>query len=136
LTSKFEKQYQKSLAHIERELKGKQFRNMVYYELSSILKPVFEAVVGIIHENQTALGNDADEFADALCFETGFKILEYADLASALMDLLLVSKYIAGEAAVAYSMSGVVDVLDKEHQITRIAAAFLGGLVYLLLSSQ
>ncbi|MCK5265402.1 MAG: hypothetical protein KAR03_07325 [Candidatus Thorarchaeota archaeon] len=108
---------------------------MVYYELSSILKPVFEAVVGIIHENQTALGDDADEFADALCFETGFKILEYADLASALMDLLLVSKYIAGEAAVAYSMSGVVDVLDKEHQITRIAAAFLGGLVYLLLSS-
>ena len=131
----FEKLYQNSLAHIERELKRTYFQNMVYYELSSLLKPAFEAVVGIIHENQTALGDDADEFAESLCFETGFMILEYADMASALMDLLLVSKYIAGEAAVSYSVSGVVDVLDKEHQITRIAAAFLGGLVYLLLSS-
>ncbi len=135
MTQNFEKQYQNSLVYIERELKRKQFQNMVYYELSSLLKPVFEAVVGIIHENQTALGDDADEFAEALCFETGFMILEYVDMASALMDLLLVSKYIAGEAAVSYSVSGVVDVLDKEHQITRIAAAFLGGLVYLLLSS-
>lgn len=135
MTSNFEKQYQNSLAYIERELKKKQFQNLVYYELASILKPVFEAVVGIIHENQSALGDDADEFAEALCFETGFTILEYAEMASNLLDLLLVSKYIAGEAAVAYSISGVVDVLDKEHQITRIAAAFLSGLVYLLLSS-
>lgn len=135
MTQNFEKQYQNRLAYIERELKRKQFQNMVYYEISSLLKPVFDAVVGIIHKNQTALGNDADEFAEALCFETGFMILEYAEMPSALMDLLLVSKYIAGEAAVAYSVSGVVDVLDKEHQITRIAAAFLAGLVYLLLSS-
>jgi hypothetical protein len=135
LIPSFEKQYQNSLAYIERELKRKQFQNLVYYELSSILKPVFDAIVGIIHENHTALGDDADEFAEALCFETGFMILEYAGMASSLMDLLMVSKYIAGEAAVAYSVSGVVDVLDKEHQITRIAAAFLGGLVYLLLSS-
>ncbi len=135
MTSDFEKQYKNSLAYIERELKGKQFQNMIYFEMSSILKPVFEAIIGIIHENQTALGDDADEFAEALCFETGFTILEYANMVSSLMDLLMVSKYIAGEAAVAYSVSGVVDVLDKEHQITRIAAAFLGGLVYLLLSS-
>jgi hypothetical protein len=50
-----------------------------------------------------------------------------------LLDLLLASRFIAGEAAVAYSMSGVVDVLDKEHQIRRIASAFLGGLTYLLM---
>jgi hypothetical protein len=102
-------------------------------ELSEILKPVFEAVVGIIHENLDALGDDADEFTDTLCYEACFRILESVNLGHALLDLLLVSRYIAGEAAVVYSMSGVVDVLDEEHQIKRIAAAFLGGLLYLLM---
>ena len=133
MTSNFKKQYIDGLLFLKRELKTRM--SVIYSpsELSKMLKPIFEAIVGIIHRNLGALGDDADEFTETLCYETSFKILECVNLEHVLLDLLLVSRYIAGEAAVAYSMSGVVDVLDEEHQIKRIAAAFLGGLLYLLM---
>ncbi|MHA1904857.1 MAG: hypothetical protein ACW968_14070 [Candidatus Thorarchaeota archaeon] len=133
MTSNFENQYRDGLTFLERELRTRMSDINSSSELSVILKPVFEAVVGIIHENLDALGDDADEFTETLCYETCFKILECVNLEHELLDLLQVSRYIAGESAVAYSMSGVVDVLDEEHQIKRIAAAFLGGLLYLLM---
>ncbi|MHA1959893.1 MAG: hypothetical protein ACW99U_06660 [Candidatus Thorarchaeota archaeon] len=133
MTSDLEERYESSVAAAERELGTGKKRRKSLSRISKTLMPVFDAIISIIHENRSALGDDADEFAEALCLETGFRILECSGMAYALLDLLLASRFIAGEAAVAYSMSGVVDVLDKEHQIRRIASAFLGGLTYLLM---
>lgn len=133
MTSDFERQYQDNLASLERGAKIRMRTVGSLSGVSKILRPVFEAVVGVIHESRDVLGDDADEFAEALCLETCFRILESMDMEHVLLDLLLVSRYIAGEAAVAYSMSGVADLLNQEHRIKRIAAAFLGGLSYLLM---
>jgi hypothetical protein len=133
LKSNEEMQYDASMALIETRLSRANRSTLSQLELSWILKPPFETVVSIIHKNHEALGEEADEFTETLCFETCFKILEMKGISDVLLDLLLVSKYIAGEAAVAYSMSGVVDVLDKEHRIQRIAAAYLGGLIYVMM---
>ena len=60
-------------------------------------------------------------------------ILESARLEHLILDIPLVTRYIAGEAAVAYSLRGIVDALDVEHKIRRIARAYHAGLTYLIL---
>lgn len=105
-------------------------------ELSDCLRPVFDTIITTIEENQKSFGEEAEEFTEALCFQACYTILEGIGRVDLLIDVSLISRFIAGEAAVAYSISGVVDVLDKTHRFKRIAAAFMGSLVYLLLHSK
>lgn len=134
MISNTEEIYQESLALLEMRLKYRIQYVRSASEFSDLLKSTFEAAVNIITTNYETLGDDADEFAETLCIETSFRILDSIGMGSLLLELLLVSRYIAGEAAVFYSMSGIVDVLDEENRIIRIAAAFMGGLIYLLLT--
>lgn len=100
--------------------------------LLALLKPVFVSIADIIHKNEELLHEGIDEFTEALCFETSFRILESTDKHDLLLDLPLVARFVANESSVLYSITGVVDVLDKEHRTKRIAAAHLGALFYLL----
>ena len=42
--------------------------------LLTLLKPVFISIVEIIHKNANVLDESIDEFTEALCFETSFRI--------------------------------------------------------------
>ncbi len=136
MISDSEKKYQDSLAWLEVGLRTRIQLAKSVSKISKLLKHTFEAVVNMIQVNYETLGDDADEFAETLCIETSFRILDSIGMGHLLLDLLLVSKYIAGEAAVSYSISGIVDVLDKENRVIRIAAAFMGGLIYLILNQE
>ena len=68
-------------------------------------------------------------------FETCFQILTFMGGGEFLLDLPWVSRYIAEESVNAYSMMGIFDTLTEEHRVERIAAAYMGGLVYLILQS-
>ncbi len=133
MKSNSERQYEISMFYIEMILASVDKPPLSLSDLSLLLKPPFQAVVDIIHENLEILGEDADAFAETLSFETCFRILEMNGIGHVLLDLLLVSKYLAGEAAVANSMSGIIDVLDREYRIQRISAAYLGGLIYMMM---
>jgi hypothetical protein len=104
--------------------------------LSNTLLPIFKSIIQTIETKRSDLGKNAERFAQALCFESAVSILESAKLEHLILDLPLITRYIAGEAAVAYSIRGIVDALDEEHKIKRIAAAYLAGLTYLILYDQ
>ncbi|MHA1576117.1 MAG: hypothetical protein ACTSU3_02030 [Candidatus Thorarchaeota archaeon] len=100
--------------------------------LIALLKPVFVSIAEIIHKNEQVLAEAISEFTEALCYETSFRILESINKHNLLLDLPLVARFVASESSVINSITGVVDVLDPEFRVQRIAAAFLGGLQFLL----
>ncbi|MFW9849586.1 MAG: hypothetical protein ACFFF4_10605 [Candidatus Thorarchaeota archaeon] len=104
--------------------------------LSKALSPIFLSIIQIIESKRQDLGIDAERFAQTLCFESSVSILESASLEHLILDLPLITRFIAGEAAVAYSIRGIVDALDEEHKVKRIAGAYLAALTYLILNAQ
>ncbi|MHA1907808.1 MAG: hypothetical protein ACW98Y_10980 [Candidatus Thorarchaeota archaeon] len=131
-----ENPYSTSLRELHDIFGQPQKRKMEFDELVSILTPIFDLIARAIESKKDVIGEDTEEFAQALCFDTCVSILDSANLGRLILDLPLVSRYIAGEAAVAYSIGGVVDALDPEHKVKRITAAFMVTLAYLFASEK
>ncbi|MFW9919690.1 MAG: hypothetical protein ACFFED_08835 [Candidatus Thorarchaeota archaeon] len=103
-------------------------------EISHLLRPIFDAIV-LTMTNQSSLStNEVVSFTQTLCFNASSSILDHCGMAYLILDLPLIARYIAGQAAVAYSICGVVDTLDTENKPLRIAAAFNAAVSYLLAS--
>jgi len=131
LTLNYESHYQTAVNEIKVYFDGDFSAHP--YEIAQSLRPLFRTLIQEIGVKIEQLGDDLHEFAEALFFEICIGILEELDMCEFTMDLPLVSKYIACEAAVSYSMSGVVDALDEEFRTSRIGAAYLGAMLYLIM---
>ncbi|TXT55970.1 MAG: hypothetical protein BAJATHORv1_30354 [Candidatus Thorarchaeota archaeon] len=130
-----EKKYRDSLNALELRVKMRRSGKTDGKELVKDVSPVFDAITEIINKNKDILREDTDQFTEALCFETCFRILEYLDLGHLIMDLPWVCRFIAEEAVKGYTMMGIYDVMSEEHRTERIVAAFMGGITYLVLQS-
>ena len=93
----------------------------------------FDAIVEIVERNESALGEESERFAQALCFETAIRILQLLERGDALMDLPWVSRFIAEESTRSDITTGDMERLNEEHRIQRIVSAYAGGLTYLIL---
>jgi len=102
-------------------------------ELTDQIVEVFDTITEIVEGNRSALGDESDRFAQALCFETGYRILQLLDVGEALMDLPWVSRFIAEESARSDITKGDMSHLDDEHRIRRIISSYAGGVTYLIL---
>jgi hypothetical protein len=127
--------YSTCINMVKAVINNKEIFNWKFETLYKALSPIFESIVQIIEKKRNDFGKDAERFGQALCFESSVAILESASLEHLILDLPLVTRYVAGEAAVAYSLRGIVDALDTEHKIKRIARAYLAGLTYLILKN-
>ena len=136
MSSRSENPYAVSLRTLKATFSQPQVQGWEFDQLVSMLTPIFNLISRAVERKRDVIGEDAEEFTQALCFDTCVSILESAKLERFILDLPLVSRYIAGEAAVAYSIGGVVDALDPEHKIKRIAAAFMVSLAYLFASDK
>lgn len=67
-------------------------------------------------------------------FYCSIKFLDSIGMKHLLLDLLLVPRYTAGEAAVTYNVSESVDVLVNENRIRMIETAFMSGVFLLMLN--
>ncbi|MBD3407056.1 MAG: hypothetical protein GF411_13135 [Candidatus Lokiarchaeota archaeon] len=131
-----EKKYRDSLNALELRVKMRKSGNADGRELVRDLQPVFESMTAIIKKNKDILKEDTDQFTEALCFETCFRILEYLNLGHLIMDLPWVCRFIAEEAVKGYTMMGIYDVMSEENRTERIVGAFMGGITYLVLQSE
>ncbi len=126
----YESQYQTAISEIK--LYFVRGLSPIPFEFAGILRPLFQSLIHEIEIKHELLGEDLHEFAEALFFEICIRLLEDLELYQYTLDLPLVSKFIACEAAVSYSISGVVDALDEEFRTSRIGAAYLGAMLYLI----
>ena len=125
-----ESQYQTTMSEIKLYFAGGLSTNP--FDIAEILRPLFQSLIHEIELKHEQFGEDLHEFAEALFFEICIRLLDDLELYQYSLDLPLVSRYIACEAAVSYSMSGVVDALDEEFRTSRIGAAYLGAMLYLI----
>ncbi|NHI90674.1 MAG: hypothetical protein EAX87_14230 [Candidatus Thorarchaeota archaeon] len=95
----------------------------------------FDAIFEVVEGHKNSLADEAEKFAQALCFETAYRILQLLEIGEALIDLPWVSRFIAEESARSDISIGDIDHLDDEHRIRRIVSAYAGGLTYLILQS-
>ena len=95
----------------------------------------FDAIIEVVESHKDSLGEESEGFAQALCFETAYRILQLLDVGEALMDLPWVSRFIAEESARSDISTGDMSNLGDEHRIRRIVSAYAGGLAYLILQS-
>jgi len=102
-------------------------------EIEDQIIDAFDAIIEVVEGHQITLGEESERFAQALCFETAYRILQLLDVGDALMDLPWVSRFIAEESARLDITSGDMGSLDDEHRIKRIVSAYAGGLMYLIL---
>ena len=81
------------------------------------------------------MGNEKDKFAEELCFETAFRILDLLELGGTLGDLPWVSRFVAEESIRRDISDGDIVELHDEFRIKRIISAYAGGVVYLVLQA-
>ena len=93
----------------------------------------FDAIIEVVESHKDSLGEESEGFAQALCFETAYRILQLLELGEALLDLPWVSRFIAEESARSDISTGDMSNLGDEHRIRRIVSAYAGGVAYLIL---
>jgi hypothetical protein len=129
-----EKRFRLVLADIKQKIERRGEEPPTLTELVEYIVHAFDALKGLVKANQDALGEDADRFTEALCFETAQRLLELLGLEEALMDLPWISRFIAEEAARINPSEN--DPTHPETRIDRITSSFAGGVAYVLIQSQ
>ncbi|MHA2352399.1 MAG: hypothetical protein ACXABX_04705 [Candidatus Thorarchaeota archaeon] len=104
-------------------------------EIIDQINEAFDAIIEVVEGHSSSLGEELERFAQALCFETAYRILQLLDVGDALMDLPWVSRFIAEESARSDIATGDMSNLEDEYRIRRIVSAYAGGLTYLILQS-
>jgi hypothetical protein len=128
-----EKRYSNSLAALEAKLKIKSTNRRLEQTLIDDLGDVFSAASEMIELQEDFLEDNRVRFAEAIFSETSFEILDFVGLGGHAMELPWISRFIAEEAVDAYAKMGIYDVVSEENKIDRLMAAYMGGLVYLIL---
>jgi hypothetical protein len=102
------------------------------FDLSNKLRRLFCLLIEKVEVEREVMQDRIDEFAESACYELSMRFIEDYSLLSYTSMLPLIAKFIACQSAVAYSVSGVVDALDSEYRIQRIAGAYLAALLYVI----
>jgi hypothetical protein len=131
-----ERRFRVVLAGLKQRLERKQSDSIDMDEIVEEIADVFDAIAEIIEKHVDSLSSQVDKFAEEMCFETSFRILEVLNLASALGDLPWVSRFIAEEATRMSISRGDIDSLSEKHRVKRIVLAFASGVAYLVLQAQ
>lgn len=102
------------------------------YALSDQLRGLFDLLLRRIESRRDQIGDDIDEYTESVSSEMCLHFIEDFGFFEYTAYLPLIAKFIAVESAVAYSISGVVDVLDPENKPRRIVGAYLAALLYII----
>jgi len=102
------------------------------FSLSSHLKNLFEMLLIRIEERKDTLETAIEEYTEGACYEVCMRFIEEFGIYENITHLSLLAKFIACESSVAYSISGVVDVLDSQYRTKRIVGSYIAALLYLM----
>jgi hypothetical protein len=130
-----ERRFRIILSTLKQQVSDKKLEEVSPDEITEQVIEAFDAIFEVVESHKSSLGDEAEGFAQALCFETAYRILQLLEVGNALMDLPWVSRFIAEESARSDISIGDMDHLDDEHRIRRIVSAYAGGLTYLILQS-
>jgi hypothetical protein len=130
-----ERRFRVILSELKHSVAEEKLEQVSTDEITDQIVEVFDTIAEIVEANKSSLGDESDRFAQALCFETAYRILQLLDVGEALMDLPWVSRFIAEESARSDITTGDMSHLEEEHRIKRIISSYAGGLTYLILQS-
>ncbi|MHA2323292.1 MAG: hypothetical protein ACXACG_16800, partial [Candidatus Thorarchaeota archaeon] len=130
-----ERRFRVILSSLKQRVSEEKLEEITPDEIIDQIIEVFDAIVEVVEGYKDSLSEESERFAQALCFETAYRILQLLDVGGALMDLPWVSRFIAEESARSDISTGDMSNLDDEHRIRRIVSAYAGGLTYLFLQS-
>ncbi|KXH74324.1 MAG: hypothetical protein AM326_09945 [Candidatus Thorarchaeota archaeon SMTZ-45] len=131
-----ERRFRIVLSSLKQQVSEDKLEETSSNEVMDQINEAFDAIIGVVESHEKSLGDEAERFAQALCFETAYRILQLLDVGDALMDLPWVSRFVAEESARSDISTGEISNLDDEHRIKRIVSAYAGGLTYLILQNQ
>jgi hypothetical protein len=121
---------------LKQSLEDEKLANIQLETIIDQVDEAFDAIEEVVKSHLVSLGDEAERFTQALCFETSYRLIQLLELGEALMDLPWVSRFIAEESARSDISLGDISKLDDEHRIQRIVSAFAGGVTYLIIQSQ
>lgn len=124
------------LSSLKQSLEDEKLVNIPRETIIDQVDDAFDAILEVVESHLESLGDDAEKFTQALCFETSYRLIQLLDLGEALMDLPWVSRFIAEESARTDISAGDLTKLDDEHRIQRIVSGYAGGVTYLILQFQ
>lgn len=131
-----ERRFRMILSSLKQQVSDDKLEEVSSDEVVDQINDAFDAIIDVVERHQKTLGDESERFAQALCFETAYRILQLLDVGDALMDLPWVSRFVAEESARSDISIGEMRNLDDEHRIKRIVSAYAGGLTYLILQHQ
>ncbi|MHA1943549.1 MAG: hypothetical protein ACW96M_04045 [Candidatus Thorarchaeota archaeon] len=123
------------LSSLKQSLEDEKLTNISQETIIDQVEDAFDAILEVVKSHLDSLGDQAERFTQALCFETSYRLIQLLELGEALMDLPWVSRFIAEESARSDISLGDISKLDDEHRIQRIVSAFAGGVTYLIIQS-
>jgi hypothetical protein len=124
------------LSTLKQSLEEEKLENIPRETIIDQVDDTFDAIVEVVESHLDSLGDEAERFTQALCFETSIRLIQLLDLGEALMDIPWVSRFIAEESARTDITDGNLSKLDDEHRVQRIVSAYAGGVTYMILQVQ
>ncbi|MFW9983079.1 MAG: hypothetical protein ACFFE3_14340, partial [Candidatus Thorarchaeota archaeon] len=131
-----ERRFKVVLSSLKQSLEDEKIERISRETIIDQVDEAFDAIVEVVKSHKDTLGEEAERFTQALCFETSYRLIQLLELGEALMDLQWVSRFIAEESARSDISSGNIKNLSDEHRIQRIVSSYAGGVSYLILQSQ
>ncbi|MFW9870483.1 MAG: hypothetical protein ACFFEL_12730 [Candidatus Thorarchaeota archaeon] len=124
------------LSSLKQSLEDEKIERIPQETIIDQVDEAFDAIVEVVESHLDTLGEEAERFTQALCFETSYRLIQLLKIGEALMDLPWVSRFIAEESTRSDITSGDISKLGDEHRIQRIVSSYAGGVTYLILQSQ
>ncbi|MFW9767911.1 MAG: hypothetical protein ACFFF9_08420 [Candidatus Thorarchaeota archaeon] len=131
-----ERRFGAVLSNLKQSLEEEKLESIDRETIIDQVDNIFDALVEVVESHLDSLGEEAERFTQALCFETSIRLIQLLGLGEALMDLPWVSRFIAEESARTDITEGDLTKLDDEHRIKRIVSAYAGGVTYVILQFQ
>jgi len=131
-----ERRFKVVLSTLKQSLEDIQNRDISLDEIVEQISIAFNAIPDLISKHRESLGNEVDKFAEELCFEVSFRILDLLNLGEYLSDLPWITRFIAEESTMIDISKGEIDELREEKRIHRIVSAFAGGVAFLVLQAR
>ncbi|TFG30016.1 hypothetical protein EU528_08795 [Candidatus Thorarchaeota archaeon] len=128
-----ERRFRIVLSTLKNSLEDVQTREVSSEEIIDQIAIAFDAITQVIAKHEDSLGSEVDKFAEELCFEISFRILDLLGLGNYLPDLPWVARFIAEESTMIDISSGEISKLQETQRIKRIVSAFAGGVSFLVL---
>ena len=131
-----ERRFKVVLSTLKQRLQDMQSDDVSVDEIVEQISIAFNAIPDLISKHQESLGSEVDKFAEELCFEVSFRVLDLLDLGGYLSDLPWIARFIAEESTMIDISKGAIDELREDQRIKRIVSAFAGGVAFLVLQAR